>query len=613
MRVAIYTLGCKVNQYETQAMEQELQRRGHTLVDFESPADAYIINTCSVTAVSDKKSRQMIRRAKSRNPQAVVAACGCYVQTHTPEAQELGIDLIGGTGDRMEFLTLLEQAAEDHRSRVAVDEALRRRTFEVLPAGGMAARTRAMLKVEDGCVNFCTYCIIPYARGPVRSLPLEEAVRQTEQLRREGYREVVFTGIEISSWGQDFKDGRSLIDLLEAVSQAAGEMRLRLGSLEPRTVTEDFCRRAARLPNLCPQFHLSMQSGCDATLRRMNRRYDTARFLRSVTLLRQYFPRPAITTDLICGFPGETEEEFSQTLAFLRRCDFAQMHIFPYSIRPGTKAAEMEQVPGPVKEERAARAAAVAAELHRAYLQGCVGQTYPVLFEQRKDGCAAGHAPNYMEVLADGEQLHPVVGVDGGSVARTLLLGLQLLFEGGEVHADALFAGDQLREVDRETERIVEFEGVLARNKLLAFAFGSGDHAVQQVDARGERAQERGLLLLDHFFDQSLLGLQLGELAAHLPDQSGNQAAERRLGEAEVGVAVAHGAAQDAADDIARLDVRRQLAVGDREGDGAQVVGDHAHGHVGLPVLAVFLARHLRDAADRGLENVGVVVRLLAL
>ena len=247
MRVAIYTLGCKVNQYETQAMEQELQRRGHTLVDFESPADAYIINTCSVTAVSDKKSRQMIRRAKSRNPQAVVAACGCYVQTHTPEAQELGIDLIGGTGDRMEFLTLLEQAAEDHRSRVAVDEALRRRTFEVLPAGGMAARTRAMLKVEDGCVNFCTYCIIPYARGPVRSLPLEEAVRQTEQLRREGYREVVFTGIEISSWGQDFKDGRSLIDLLEAVSQAAGEMRLRLGSLEPRTVTEDFCRRAGDL------------------------------------------------------------------------------------------------------------------------------------------------------------------------------------------------------------------------------------------------------------------------------------------------------------------------------------------------------------------------------
>ena len=419
MRVAIYTLGCKVNQYETQAMEQELQRRGHTLVDFESPADAYIINTCSVTAVSDKKSRQMIRRAKSRNPQAVVAACGCYVQTHTPEAQELGIDLIGGTGDRMEFLTLLEQAAEDHRSRVAVDEALRRRTFEVLPAGGMAARTRAMLKVEDGCVNFCTYCIIPYARGPVRSLPLEEAVRQTEQLRREGYREVVFTGIEISSWGQDFKDGRSLIDLLEAVSQAAGEMRLRLGSLEPRTVTEDFCRRAARLPNLCPQFHLSMQSGCDATLRRMNRRYDTARFLRSVTLLRQYFPRPAITTDLICGFPGETEEEFAQTLDFIRACDFARMHIFPYSIRPGTKAAAMEQLPRAVKEERAARAAAVAEQMRQSYLAGCVGCTYPVLFEQPKDGRYAGHAPNYTDVEVDGENLHnevravEITGVEG--------------------------------------------------------------------------------------------------------------------------------------------------------------------------------------------------------
>ena len=308
---------------------------------------------------------------------------------------------------------------------ILVDNIMTHRAYEHLSAGGLAQRTRAMLKVEDGCVNFCTYCIIPYARGPVRSLPLEDAVRQTEQLRREGYREVVFTGIEISSWGQDFKDGRSLIDLLEAVSQAAGEMRLRLGSLEPRTVTEDFCRRAARLPNLCPQFHLSMQSGCDATLRRMNRRYDTARFLRSVTLLRQYFPRPAITTDLICGFPGETEEEFSQTLAFLRRCDFAQMHIFPYSIRPGTKAAEMEQVPGPVKEERAARASAVAAELHRAYLQGCVGQTYPVLFEQRKDGCAAGHAPNYMpvEVQTQGDYHNTVRHVKITGVVNDILMG----------------------------------------------------------------------------------------------------------------------------------------------------------------------------------------------
>ena len=419
MRVAIYTLGCKVNQYETQAMEQELQRRGHTLVDFESPADAYIINTCSVTAVSDKKSRQMIRRAKSRNPQAVVAACGCYVQTHTPEAQELGIDLIGGTGDRMEFLTLLEQAAEDHRSRVAVDEALRRRTFEVLPAGGMAARTRAMLKVEDGCVNFCTYCIIPYARGPVRSLPKAEAVAQTEHLRQEGYRELVFTGIEISSWGRDLKNGESLIDLLEAVSAAAGDMRLRLGSLEPRTITEDFCRRAAALPHLCPHFHLSLQSGCDATLKRMNRKYDTARFRESVHLLNQYFHRPAITTDLICGFPEETEEEFGQTLAFIEECGFAAMHIFPYSIRPGTKAAAMGQVPPAVKEQRTVRAGQAAERMHRAYLEGCVGQVYPVLFEQAKDGLYTGHAPNYMEVGVAADGLHNVIldvkitGVDG--------------------------------------------------------------------------------------------------------------------------------------------------------------------------------------------------------
>ena len=406
MRVAIYTLGCKVNQYETQAMEQELQRRGHTLVDFESPADAYIINTCSVTAVSDKKSRQMIRRAKSRNPQAVVAACGCYVQTHTPEAQELGIDLIGGTGDRMEFLTLLEQAAEDHRSRVAVDEALRRRTFEVLPAGGMAARTRAMLKVEDGCVNFCTYCIIPYARGPIRSLPLEKAKEQAAQLAAEGYQELVLTGIEISSWGQERKDGTALIDLGEGVCQAGPGCRVRLGSLEPRTVTREFCTRAARLDNLCPHFHLSMQSGCDTTLKRMNRKYDTARYLESVELLNRWFDRPAVTTDLITGFPEETEEEFAQTLDFIRKCRFAQMHIFPYSIRPGTPAAKMEQVPKAVKEERARRAAAVAEEMHRSYLEGCVGRTYPVLFEQPKNGKFFGHAPNYMEVLVDGAELH---------------------------------------------------------------------------------------------------------------------------------------------------------------------------------------------------------------
>ncbi len=406
MRVAIYTLGCKVNQYETQAMERELLRRGHELVDFESAADAYVVNTCSVTAVSDKKSRQMIRRCRKMNPDAVVAACGCYVQTHPEEAAGLDIDLIAGTGDRMAFLDLLEQAAEEQKPLTLLDDALRRREFEVLSAGGMASRTRAMLKVEDGCVNFCTYCIIPFARGPVRSLPLEIAVEQTKELREAGYQEIVVTGIEISSYGRDLPGGTELIDLLEKVSAAAGGMRIRLGSLEPRTITEEFCRRAAGIPNLCPHFHLSLQSGCDETLRRMNRRYDTARFAESVELLNRWFDRPAITTDLITGFPEETEEEFSKTLEFIRSCRFAAMHIFPYSVRPGTKAAGMRQNTAAVKEERARRAAAAAAEMHRAYLDGCVGKTYQVLFEQVREGFSTGHAPNYMEVEVPAGDYH---------------------------------------------------------------------------------------------------------------------------------------------------------------------------------------------------------------
>ena len=409
MKVAIYTLGCKVNQYETQAMEQELVRRGHTLVPFEETADAYIVNTCSVTAVSDKKSRQMIRRCRKLNENAVVAACGCYVQTHPDEAAGLELDLIAGTGDRMAFLDLLEQAAHEKEPVTLLDDALRRRQFEVLPAGGMAERTRAMLKVEDGCVNFCTYCIIPYARGPVRSLPMDKAAEQVRALRAQGYREIVVTGIEISSYGHDLKDGTTLIDLLELIAREGGEMRIRLGSLEPRTVTREFCERAIKLPTLCPHFHLSMQSGCDATLRRMNRRYDTARYYESVELLREYFDDPAVTTDLITGFPEETEEEFGETLAFIEKCGFAAMHIFPYSIRPGTKAAAMAQVDMSVREERAARAAAVAERMHQGYLARCVGKTFPVLFEQDRGEGSVGHAPNYMPVTVGMKGLHNTV------------------------------------------------------------------------------------------------------------------------------------------------------------------------------------------------------------
>lgn len=424
MNIAIYTLGCKVNQYETQAMEQELTARGHSLVPFEGKADAYIINTCTVTAVSDKKSRQMIRRARKQSPDAVVAVCGCYPQTHPEDVKGLDVDLIAGTGDRLKFLNLLEGVAREKEPVVCLDEALRRRAFEVLPAGGLAARTRAMLKVEDGCVNFCSYCIIPYARGPVRSLNLEAARKETKRLRKEGYREIVVTGIEISSWGQDLPGKPGLIDLMEAICQEAGDMRVRLGSLEPRTITEDFCRRAAGLENLCPHFHLSMQSGCDKTLRRMNRKYDTARYRKSVELLNVFFQRPAVTTDWIVGFPGETEEEFSATMAFVQACGFAEMHIFPYSIRPGTPAAGMEQVPKAVKEERAARAAVLAEELHQAYLSGCVGAVYEVLFEQSAGGLYQGHAPNYMCVGVKTDGLHnQTVPVKIVGVAGDILLG----------------------------------------------------------------------------------------------------------------------------------------------------------------------------------------------
>ena len=403
MKVAIYTLGCKVNQYETQAMEKILRERGHEITDFSQEADAYVVNTCSVTAVSDQKSRQMIHHIRRQRPGALVAVCGCYPQTHAGEMKDLDADLIVGTGDRLGFLDLLEEAAVQRRRREEIGEALRRRTFEALPAGGLENRTRAMLKVEDGCVNFCAYCIIPYARGPVRSLPLRQAAEQAAALQAEGYREIVLTGIEISSWGRDLKTGEELADLIEAVAQAAPSARIRLGSLEPRTVTEEFCRRCAQVENLCPHFHLSLQSGCDATLRRMNRKYDTVRFLASAAMLREYFHRPALTTDLIAGFPEETEEEFAQTLDFLVRCAFAKVHVFPYSIRPGTPAAERPQVEKAVKQRRAREAAAAAAKTRRAYLEGCAGEVYPVLFEQPKEnGRFFGRAPNYMEVLADG-------------------------------------------------------------------------------------------------------------------------------------------------------------------------------------------------------------------
>ena len=383
MRVAIHTLGCKVNQYESQAMEELLRARGHSLVPFEAQADVYLINSCTVTATSDKKSRQAVRQARKRAPGALVALCGCYPQVSPEAARQLEADLIGGSGDRRGFLDLLEQLARTREKAVALDDPFRRRVFEALPAGGLEGRTRAMLKVEDGCTNFCAYCIIPYARGAVRSLPVEQAAAQARDLAEAGYRELVLTGIELSAYGRDLPERPGLAALIAQVCRAVPGMRVRLGSLEPRTVTEDFCAQLAGLPNLCPHFHLSLQSGCDATLARMKRRYTTERYLESVELLRRHFDRPALTTDLIV------------------------MHIFPYSRRQGTPAAGMPgQIPNGEKARRAHQGAELARAMEKSWLSSWMGQRVSVLFEEEKDGFWRGYTPQYIEVRGKGENLH---------------------------------------------------------------------------------------------------------------------------------------------------------------------------------------------------------------
>ena len=407
MKIGFYTLGCKVNQYETQAMEQILLEKGIEIGTLKDKCDAYIINTCSVTAVADKKNRAVIRRVRRDAPEAVLAVCGCYTQHAAEKLEGMGIDVVGGSGQRLEFLEKVLEAVATKQKAAVLDVALKRRTFEVLPAGGLEGRTRAMLKVQDGCVNFCSYCIIPYTRGPVRSAPLELAVEQAKELAAAGYREIIVTGIEIASWGVDLPGKPKLDTLITAVCQAVPGLRVRLGSLEPRVITEEFCARMAKLPNLCPQFHLSMQSGCDTVLQRMKRKYDTARYLESVELLYQYFPGCAVTTDMIVAFPGETEEEFQESLAFIRKCRFADMHIFPYSRRPGTPADKMPgQLPNAVKEDRSRRAIAVAEEMRDTYLQAMVGTVQEVLFEEEQDGLFTGHCPNYMRVYMKGEDLH---------------------------------------------------------------------------------------------------------------------------------------------------------------------------------------------------------------
>ena len=407
MRFAFYTLGCKTNQYETQAMERLLVEKGHEIGAFDEVCDAYIVNTCSVTAVADKKNRAVIRRCRKNHPEALIAVCGCYTQHAAEAVRELGVDVLGGSANRQAFVEDILTALAEKQKVEAVDDPRRRRVFEILPAGGLEERTRAMLKVQDGCANFCSYCIIPYTRGPVRSAPIDVCVTQAKELAEKGYKEIVVTGIEIASWGVDLPGKPPMADMLKAVCEAVPNVRIRLGSLEPRVITEEFCRDMVKYPNLCPQFHLSMQSGCDTVLARMKRKYDTARYYESVRLLNTYFPGCAVTTDMIVAFPGETEEEFETSLAFIRKCGFADMHIFPYSRRPGTPADKMPgQHNNATKEARSHAAIAVAEEMSRVYRENLMGTVHEILFEEAEGEYFTGHAPNYIKVYVPGSDLH---------------------------------------------------------------------------------------------------------------------------------------------------------------------------------------------------------------
>lgn len=428
MKYIITTLGCKVNQYETQAMETILNEHGHEPAAPGELADAVIVNTCAVTAESGRKSRQLIRRLHGENPGAVLAVCGCYSQIEPEAAAELGAQVIFGAADRAKLVEAVEKAVASGEGCRDIDEPFKRRAIEKLPAGAVSGRTRAMLKIQDGCVNFCTYCIIPYTRGRLCSLPVEDAVRETARINAEGFKELVLTGIEVASYGVDLPGKPGLADVITACAAAAPDMRIRLGSLEPTVITEDFCRKLAGTHRLCRHFHLSLQSGCDRTLKAMNRKYDTARFYHAVELLREYFPGCGLTCDLITGFPGETDEDQAATLEFIRRCAFSDMHIFPYSRRPGTPADKMpDQCSRAVKEARAHEAKAVAVEMKQNFLRASVGQVLPVLFETGEGGYFTGHSDTYVLVKARGKALRGktldvrITGVDGGELTGEII------------------------------------------------------------------------------------------------------------------------------------------------------------------------------------------------
>lgn len=384
-KAALHNLGCKVNAYETEAMQHLLEGAGYEIVPFTQKADVYVINTCSVTNMADRKSRQMLHKAKKNNPDSIVVAAGCYVQTSEKEVlNDLSVDIVIGNDRKHDLVRLLEEYSLDSVNDTVDDINDGKHDFEELFIDQTKEHTRAFIKVQDGCNQFCSYCIIPYARGRVRSRRFENVIAEVERLAANGFKEVVLTGIHLSSYGVDFEEATGLLELIQAVNAVKGIERIRLGSLEPKIVTEHFASELSKLDKICPHFHLSLQSGCDATLKRMNRKYTTKEYERGCELLRKYFVHPAITTDVIVGFPGETEEEFEQTKAYLEHIHFYEMHIFKYSKRKGTRAAVMpDQIDEQVKAARSEKLIALGHDMSKEFRKFYIGKNEEVLFEEK--------------------------------------------------------------------------------------------------------------------------------------------------------------------------------------------------------------------------------------
>lgn len=384
-KAALHNLGCKVNAYETEAMQHLLEEAGYEIVPFTQKADVYVINTCSVTNMADRKSRQMLHKAKKNNPDSIVVAAGCYVQTSEKEVlNDLSVDIVIGNDRKHDLVRLLEEYSLDSVNDTVDDINDGKHDFEELFIDQTKEHTRAFIKVQDGCNQFCSYCIIPYARGRVRSRRFENVIAEVERLAANGFKEVVLTGIHLSSYGVDFEEATGLLELIQAVNAVKGIERIRLGSLEPKIVTEHFASELSKLDKICPHFHLSLQSGCDATLKRMNRKYTTKEYERGCELLRKYFVHPAITTDVIVGFPGETEEEFEQTKAYLEHIHFYEMHIFKYSKRKGTRAAVMpDQIDEQIKTARSEKLIALGHDMSKEFRKFYIGKNEEVLFEEK--------------------------------------------------------------------------------------------------------------------------------------------------------------------------------------------------------------------------------------